>query len=91
MGRKKRVAEWMSMDAFWKMNAAHYYTKCSTFAVFAVAELDRPSREDLAKSANPCQIHENSHPSAAPSLSNGMLVYCAPVDTGGVKALAVRV
>jgi len=61
------------------------------FCSFAVAELDRPSREDLVKSANPCQIHENSRPSAAPSLSNGMLVYGAPVDTGGVKALAVRV
>lgn len=33
--------------------------------VFAVAELDRHLREDLAKSANLCpyQIHENSHPS----------------------------
>ncbi len=61
--------------------------------VFAVAELDRHSREDLAKSANPCpyQIHENGHPSAAPSPRDGMHVYCAPVDTGGVKALAVRV
>lgn len=76
---------------FGKLTLHNRYTKCSISAVFAVAELDRPSREDLVKSANPFQIHESSHPSAAPSLSNGMLVYCAPVDTGGVKALAVRV
>lgn len=67
--------------------------KGSAFAVFAVAELDRHSREDLAKSANPCpcQIHENSHPSAAPSSRDGMHVYRGSVDTEGVKALAVRV
>lgn len=74
----------------WEKEHCTLDTKGTTFAVFAVAELDRHSREDLAKSANPCpcQIHENSHPSAAPSPRDGMHVYRAPVDTGGVKALA---
>lgn len=70
----------------WEKEHCTQDTKDTAFAEFAVAELDRHSREDLAKSANPCscQIHENSHPSAAPSSRDGMHVYHAPVDTGGV-------
>lgn len=93
VGRKKRVVEWMSMDAFGKCNTAHQILKFQLLLLFCAAELDRHSIKDLAKSANPCpcQIHENSHPSAAPSPKDGMHVYRATVDTGRVKALAVRV